>query len=475
MHLVAVVLIGLIGLTSAAVPCMNATVRWRPSRPHGSAVPILDSSHQSGLTFSTTDDDDDTRKHRREYDLCSKEGTDTHRVCLTDSPLYGGHDDDDDDDDGYRLRTKKWPLRTKKWPLNWRATQFCEERDCCFEGHPVDGERCFFSRCPPFLEQQHVKGLTDPEGVTLTCPESVRKVKGGFHDLLTPLIKKRHPPTPPEPITYDKGDWRTIHFHPKLKRLPGYVNKNTEELGHYGNSICGTDGTDRTFSTHNDDLDVVVVRVAQLVETKQRRRRRHYYAQTISSDDHDDDYYRHKDRDDDDDHRRPIFEVHKKDLRPYGPYVIDFEVEIYVNRSDPYNDHDFADHVTYGWNNQECCTGNCPATTYLQGQDGGSVYYHKLEAGVIAGDWATVNLASCCEDYNNYRFVQDEYGKAALFLWIGVIGNKKGRLEVRSRAYKRMADQNSIFFVCSTTAPAEWETGPPCAEFNRSAIDWPPH
>jgi len=61
MHLVAVVLIGLIALTSAAVPCMNATVRWRPSRPHGSAVPILDSSHQSGLTFSTTDDGSHSR------------------------------------------------------------------------------------------------------------------------------------------------------------------------------------------------------------------------------------------------------------------------------------------------------------------------------------------------------------------------------------------------------------------------------
>ncbi|CEM27716.1 unnamed protein product [Vitrella brassicaformis CCMP3155] len=336
--------------------------------------------------------------------------------------------------------------------------------------------------CPPFLGQEYVEGLTDPPNVALTCPERVRKVNGGFFDVLSPLVVGTVPsPGPPEippQAIDDTGDRHTIYFGgDQEKRLPEFINKRTDDWpGVPGDSICGTDifniidpedEPSKTFGTDNAKLDVVVVRFPFLTKTAGAGGELRQTYAGILSDDRDED----RDESVDVDDREDLREIYKDALRPNGEHVIDFELEIFVDRTDSYNAKDFADHVIIGYNNRECCTGTCPATDIFEKPpgDGFSVYYSKLEAGVGPGGLPSVAIASCCEDYNSFRFNQEKYGKGRRFFWIGVVGNKKGKVEIRGRAYKRRYREESIFHECSSFS---FGTGgdPTCPEFTAKKI-----
>jgi len=289
-------------------------------------------------------------------------------------------------------------------------------------------------------------------------------VKGGFVDLLSPLVKvpfwrvPKFPSRPPQPIK-DTGDRRVIHFGPHLKRLPGFIDKKEGSGGSDTRCDRSLISDELTSGTSNEELDAVVVRFPWLVKTKARH---HSFSQTIharNKKDDDDD----RDDDRDDDHNlRDLREVLKHKLRgknSANTYVVDFEWEIFVPPP-PHNTQEFVDSVIFGLNGRECCTGTCPTTGFFPPLDGFSVFYKELSASV-PDPYPSVNVAKCCEDWDSFTFNQEQYGKGRRFFWVGVIGNKSGKVEVRGRAYKRRFDEESIFFSCSSFgAPANNATCP---------------
>ncbi|CEL94224.1 unnamed protein product [Vitrella brassicaformis CCMP3155] len=170
----------------------------------------------------------------------------------------------------------------------------------------LDGE-CFFSTLldPPEEES----------GTKLTCPDSVTTVKDGFFDLYTPLVDSLE----------EDGDVAVVKFLDTTPvRLPGYVDKSI-------------DITPAEYPVPEPHPPAIPASICGIVS------RQNFLV--VNED---------GERED----------VVKASLSGEGPdFVIDVAWEISIH---PDSDDDFEDHVIFGFNNQECCSGTCPATEFFR-------------------------------------------------------------------------------------------------------------
>mmetsp|Transcript_27670 Transcript_27670/g.68991 ORF Transcript_27670/g.68991 Transcript_27670/m.68991 type:complete len:405 (-) Transcript_27670:1572-2786(-) len=312
----------------------------------------------------------------------------------------------------------------------------------------LDGE-CFFSNCPSREHQLRTDELLNPSAdgkdtTKLTCPPSVirdsvdfsdpDRDSAQFYDLLATRVTNARKPGDDVTLCDSEteescGFERTIRFDDTTApRLLGYVDKDTTVTGEEfvagevdeDDTICGTDVFNlfdpedlpaKTFS--NPGLTDLVVNRLSFLEEKDG-----------------------------------ILKDVREHLPPHSDYVVDVQWEILAAEIES-NTEEFVKSIIWGFNNQECCTGTCPATTDERGFDGFAVFYSKLaeDLQINGGPFPSVNLQSCCLDFESF----EEDPRGNLFLWIGKIGHTEGVIKVRGQSFVRKRDEDtSPFFLCSS-------------------------